>query len=128
MAELDVVIEHVDKTFPGNTRAVIDFSVEIEHGEFVSMLGPSGCGKTTVLRMVGGLEEVTSGRIFISGKDVTDLPPSHRDTSMMFQSFALFPHRTVFQNVGFSLKMQGIDKGIADRRDWAKLETVGLDQ
>ena len=128
MADLDVVLENVDKTFPGNTRAVIDFSAEIEHGEFVSMLGPSGCGKTTLLRMIGGLEEVTAGRIFISGRDVTDLPPSHRDTSMMFQSFALFPHRTVFQNVGFSLKMQGIDKSISDRRVWEMLETVGLDE
>jgi spermidine/putrescine transport system ATP-binding protein len=128
MADLDVVLERVDKTFPGNTRAVIDFSAEIEHGEFVSMLGPSGCGKTTVLRMIGGLEEVTAGRIFISGKDVTELPPSLRDTSMMFQSFALFPHRTVFQNVGFSLKMQGIERSIADRRVWAMLETVAMEE
>ncbi len=128
MAELDVVIEHVDKTFPGNTRAVIDFNAEIEHGEFVAMLGPSGCGKTTLLRCIGGLEEVTTGRIFISGKDVTDLPPSHRDTSMMFQSFALFPHRTVFQNVEFSLKMRGMDKDARARRVWQMLETVGLDQ
>ncbi|MFP6705592.1 MAG: ABC transporter ATP-binding protein [Alphaproteobacteria bacterium] len=128
MADLDVVLEHVDKTFPGNTRAVIDFSAEIEHGEFVSMLGPSGCGKTTLLRMVGGLEEATSGRIFISGQDVTDLPPSHRDTSMMFQSFALFPHRTVFQNVEFSLKMRGLDKDLRTRKVWVMLETVGLDE
>jgi len=128
MAELDVVIEHVDKTFPGDTRAVIDFNAEIEHGEFVSMLGPSGCGKTTLLRMIGGLEEVTRGKIFISGQDVTDLPPSHRDTSMMFQSFALFPHRTVFQNVEFSLKMRGMDKNMRAGKVWAMLETVGLDQ
>ena len=128
MADFDVVIEHVDKTFPGNTRAVIDFNAEIEHGEFVSMLGPSGCGKTTLLRMVGGLEEVTAGRIFISGQDVTDLPPSHRDTAMMFQSFALFPHRTVFQNVEFSLKMRGMNRDMRGRRVWEMLETVGLEQ
>jgi ABC-type Fe3+/spermidine/putrescine transport system ATPase subunit len=127
MAELDVVIQHVDKTFPGNTRAVIDFNAEIEHGEFVSMLGPSGCGKTTLLRMVGGLEEVTTGRIFISGQDVTDLPPSQRDTSMMFQSFALFPHRTVFQNVEFSLKMRGMAKDQRARKVWSMLETVNMD-
>jgi len=78
--------------------------------------------------MIGGLEEVTSGRIFISGQDVTDLPPSHRDTSMMFQSFALFPHRTVFQNVEFSLKMRGMDRDMRSRRVWEMLETVGLDQ
>ena len=126
MADFDVVLENVNKTFPGGTRAVIDFNAEIEHGEFVAMLGPSGCGKTTTLRMIGGLEEVTSGRIFISGKDVTDLPPSHRDTSMMFQSFALFPHRTVFQNVEFSLKMQGVSRDERARQVWEMLGMVGL--
>ena len=90
------------------------------------MLGPSGCGKTTTLRMIGGLEEATEGKIFISGKDVTDLPPALRDTSMMFQSFALFPHRTVFQNVEFSLKMKGMEKSARDRRVWEMLEMVGL--
>jgi spermidine/putrescine transport system ATP-binding protein len=126
MAQLDVVLEGVNKVFPGGTRAVIDFSAEIEHGEFVAMLGPSGCGKTTTLRMIGGLEEVTSGRIFISGKDVTELPPSQRDTSMMFQSFALFPHRTVFQNVEFSLKMKGIPKEERDKTVWEMLDKVNL--
>src|SRR6516164_1100520 len=126
MSENDVVLEHVDKTFPGGARAVIDFNAEIRHGEFVAMLGPSGCGKTTTLRMIGGLEEVTSGKIYIAGKDVTDLPPAHRDTSMMFQSFALFPHRTVFQNVEFSLKMKGVEKTARDRQVWAMLEMVGL--
>jgi spermidine/putrescine transport system ATP-binding protein len=128
MAENDVVLEQVCKTFPGGTRAVIDFSAEIKHGEFVAMLGPSGCGKTTTLRMIGGLEEVTSGKIYIAGKDVTDLPPAHRDTSMMFQSFALFPHRTVFQNVEFSLKMKGVEKIARDQQVWAMLEMVGLTQ
>ena len=71
------------------------------------MLGPSGCGKTTTLRMIGGLEEVAEGKIYIAGEDVTDLPPSQRDTSMMFQSFALFPHRNVHRNVEFSLKVRG---------------------
>lgn len=128
MAEYDIVLDKVYKTYPGGVRAVIDFSAEIEHGEFVAMLGPSGCGKTTTLRMMAGLEEVTQGRIFIRGQDVTDLPPSHRDTSMMFQSFALFPHRTVFQNVEFSLKMKGMDKDLRSRRVWEMLEMVGLDE
>ncbi|HIB18345.1 MAG TPA: ABC transporter ATP-binding protein, partial [Alphaproteobacteria bacterium] len=105
MPDFDVVLQNVHKTFDGDVRAVIDFNAEIERGEFVALLGPSGCGKTTILRMIGGLEEVTEGKIYIEGNDVTDLPPSHRDTAMMFQSFALFPHRTVFQNVEFSLKM-----------------------
>ncbi len=128
MADYDVILENVDKTFPGDVRAVIDFNAKIEHGSFVAMLGPSGCGKTTTLRMIGGLEEVSAGRIFISGQDVTELPPSHRDTSMMFQSFALFPHRTTFQNVEFSLKMKGIDKDIRAREVWQMLEMVSLEQ
>ncbi len=126
MAQYDVVLEHVHKTFPGGIEAVIDFSAEIEKGEFVAMLGPSGCGKTTTLRMIGGLDEVTQGKIYISGEDVTDLPPSHRDTAMMFQSFALFPHRTVFQNVEFSLKMKGMEKDARARRVWEMLEMVSL--
>ena len=126
MPEYDVVLEHVNKTFDGDVRAVIDFNVEIERGEFVAMLGPSGCGKTTTLRMIGGLEEVTSGKIFISGQDVTELAPSQRDTSMMFQSFALFPHRTVFQNVEFSLKMQGRSREERAKPVWDMLEMVSL--
>jgi ABC-type Fe3+/spermidine/putrescine transport system ATPase subunit len=119
-------MEHVSKTYPGGARAVIDFNAELKHGDFVAMLGPSGCGKTTTLRMVGGLEEVTEGKIFIAGKDVTDLPPARRDTAMMFQSFALFPHRTVLQNVEFSLKMKGLDKSVREPRVREMLEMVGL--
>jgi ABC-type Fe3+/spermidine/putrescine transport system ATPase subunit len=128
MTENDVVLERVCKTFPGGARAVIDVSAEIRHGEFVAMLGPSGCGKTTTLRIIGGLEEVTSGKVYIAGKDVTDLPPARRDTSMMFQSFALFPHRTVFQNVEFSLKMKGMDRVERDRRVWEMLGMVDLSE
>ena len=128
MADLDVVLVDVNKTFDGDVRAVIDFNAEIEHGEFVSMLGPSGCGKTTLLRMVGGLEEVTDGKIYIAGQDVTDLAPSQRDTSMMFQSFALFPHRNVRQNVEFSLKVKGIERGERDRQVREMLEMVSLDE
>ena len=126
MADHDVVMVGVNKTFPGGARAVVDFDTEIAHGEFVALLGPSGCGKTTTLRMIGGLEEVTSGKIYLAGRDVTDLPPSQRDTAMMFQSFALFPHRTVFQNVEFSLKMQGRSSEDRAKPVWDMLEMVGL--
>ena len=126
MAELDVVLTNVNKIYPGGVHAVIDFNAEIERGEFVAMLGPSGCGKTTTLRMIGGLEETTTGTIFIKGQDVTDLPPRERDTSMMFQSFALFPHRNVFQNVEFSLKMQGQTPEQRDPKVWEMIEMVGL--
>ena len=114
------------QTKSGVVAAVDRVDLTIGEGEFFSLLGPSGCGKTTTLRMIGGLEEATAGKIFIAGKDVTDLPPALRDTSMMFQSFALFPHRTVFQNVEFSLKMKGTDKTVRDRRVWEMLEMVGL--
>ncbi len=126
MADYDVVIEHVDKTFPGGVRAVIDFNAQIEKGAFVALLGPSGCGKTTMLRMIGGLEDTTSGRIYIAGQDVTDLPPSQRDTSMMFQSFALFPHRTVIENVEFSLKMQGVEQNMRTHKAMEMIELVDL--
>ena len=122
----DVALVGVNKTFPGGVKAVVDFNVEIEHGEFVAMLGPSGCGKTTTLRLIGGLEEATTGNIFIAGTDVTDLPPSYRDTAMMFQSFALFPHRTVFQNVEFSLKVKGQPKEQRAIAVNAMLELVDL--
>src|SRR6202161_4462352 len=128
MSDFDVILEHVSKTYPGGARAVVDFNAELRHGEFVAMLGPSGCGKTTKLRMIGGLEEVTEGKIVVADKDVTDLPPALRDTAMMFQSFALFPHRTVFQNVEFSLKMKGMEKSERDRRVWEMLAMVGLAQ
>ena len=126
MADLDVVLTGVNKIYPGGVHAVIDFNAEIEHGEFVAMLGPSGCGKTTTLRMIGGLEETTTGSIFIKGEDVTDLPPKDRDTSMMFQSFALFPHRNVFQNVEFSLKMQGETPEQRAPKVWEMIDMVGL--
>ena len=126
MADADVVLTGVNKIYPGGVHAVIDFNAEIEHGEFVAMLGPSGCGKTTTLRMIGGLEETTSGKIWIKGEDVTELPPKDRDTSMMFQSFALFPHRNVFQNVEFSLKMQGQPTEIRAPKVWDMIEMVGL--
>ena len=126
MPEYDVALTDVCKTFPGDTRAVINFTAEIEHGEFVALLGPSGCGKTTILRMIGGIEEVTSGTIYLSGTDVTDLPPSQRDTAMMFQSFALFPHRTVFQNVEFSLKMRGQSSSERAKPVWDILDMIGM--
>ena len=120
-----LTLDRLSKQF-GNQTAVDSVSLAVTAGELIVLLGPSGCGKTTTLRMIGGLEEATEGKIFIAGKDVTDLPPALRDTSMMFQSFALFPHRTVFQNVEFSLKMKGMEKSARDRRVWEMLGMVGL--
>jgi len=99
-----VVLEHVCKRF-GRTQVVDDVSLEIEPGALVTLLGPSGCGKTTTLRIIAGLETATSGRVFIGDNDVTRLPPNARDVTMMFQSYALFPHLTVFENVAYGLRV-----------------------
>jgi len=101
--DADIRIVGVTKTF-GDFTAVDDLSLDISPGEFFSLLGPSGCGKTTTLRMIGGFEEATAGRIFLGDEDVTDLPPFKRATNTVFQNYALFPHLTVFENIAFGLR------------------------
>jgi spermidine/putrescine transport system ATP-binding protein len=120
-----VAIEHVTKTF-GDAPAVDDLNLEIYEGEFFSLLGPSGCGKTTTLRMLGGFEEPTSGRILLGGKEVTYLAPYRRDVNTVFQSYALFPHLSVFENVAFGLKRKRLEKAEIRRRVSAMLEIVDL--
>tara|TARA_E500000178_G_C16746551_1_gene628484 strand:- start:256 stop:726 length:471 start_codon:yes stop_codon:yes gene_type:complete len=105
-----VKFENVSKVFNKNVFAVDNISLEIEAGTLVTLLGPSGCGKTTTLRMIAGLEIATRGRIFIGSKDVTSLPATDRDVSMVFQSYALFPHMTVIENVSYGLKFSGFNK------------------
>ncbi len=107
MPEVDVRLERVTKDF-GETVAVDDLSVDVAQGEFFSLLGPSGCGKTTTLRMIGGFEEPTRGAIFLDGRDVTDQPPYKRDVNTVFQSYALFPHLDVFENVAFGLRRKKV--------------------
>jgi multiple sugar transport system ATP-binding protein len=103
----DIRIERITKTYPGGKApAVRDVSLAVGDNEFMVLLGPSGCGKTTLLRMIAGLEYPDSGRIFIGDRDVTDLPPRKRQFSMVFQSYAVFPHMTVFDNIAFGLRMQ----------------------
>jgi spermidine/putrescine transport system ATP-binding protein len=99
----------------------------IGEGEFFSLLGPSGCGKTTTLRMIGGFEEPTEGQILLYGNDVVGVPPNHRDVNMVFQSYALFPHMSVFDNVAFGLRRKGVDKGEAAQRVNEMLELVQLE-
>lgn len=114
MADLAVDLINVTKRFGRDVLAVDDLSLRIEQGEYISFIGPSGCGKTTTLRMVSGFEEPTAGQIFIGGRDCTHLEPHERNTAMVFQHFALFPHMTVAQNVEFGLKMRKVP--MAERR------------
>ena len=117
--------EQVTKAF-GEVVAVDEVSFEIASGELVTLLGPSGCGKTTTLRMIAGLELATAGRIFIGAQDVTDLPATARDVAMVFQSYALFPHMSVLENVAYGLTVSGIAKSASRERAEAALELVGL--
>jgi multiple sugar transport system ATP-binding protein len=111
-----VTYEHVTKRFAGGTLAVNDFNLEIKDTEFMVLVGPSGCGKSTALRMLAGLEEVTEGDIKIGDQVVNDVPPRDRDIAMVFQSYALYPHMTVFDNLAFGLRMRGTPKHDIERR------------
>ena len=121
----DVRLEDVVKRFDDSV-AVDGISVEVPHGAFFALLGPSGCGKTTTLRMIGGFEEPTEGRIFLGDQDVVGLPPYKRDVNTVFQSYALFPHMSVFDNVAFGLERRGVAKGEVKGRVAEMLELVGL--
>jgi multiple sugar transport system ATP-binding protein len=111
-----IVLEGVGKAFPDGTVAVKEVDLEMEDGEFVVLVGPSGSGKSTVLRMIAGLEEVTSGTIRIGDRVVNDLSPAERDIAMVFQNYALYPHMTVFSNMAFALKLRKVAKDEIDRR------------
>ena len=107
----EVVFDHVTRIYPGNDKpSVDDLNLDIKDGEFLVLVGPSGCGKSTTLRMLAGLEEVNKGRILIGGKDVTTMQPKDRDIAMVFQNYALYPHMTVADNMGFALKIAGVPK------------------
>src|SRR5919206_5236662 len=113
----EVVFEAVSKVYRDGTRAVDKLSLEIADGEFMVLVGPSGCGKTTALRMVGGLEEITDGDVRIGDRIVNDLSPKSRDIAMVFQSYALYPHLSVADNIGFALKVKRVPKAEIRRRE-----------
>ena len=116
------------RVYPGSDRAAVNkLNLEIEDGEFMVLVGPSGCGKSTSLRMLAGLEEVNSGAIYIGDRDVTDLPPKDRDIAMVFQNYALYPHMTVADNMGFALKMQNVPKEERQKRVKEAAHLLGLE-
>jgi multiple sugar transport system ATP-binding protein len=121
-----VTLEDVTKVYANDVTAVRDLSLEIADGEFVVLVGPSGCGKTTVLRMVAGLEDITAGRLRIGDRDVTNVAPKERDVAMVFQNYALYPHLTVAQNIGFALKLRRMPKADITAKVREAAEVLGL--
>jgi multiple sugar transport system ATP-binding protein len=122
-----IVLEGVTKLFASDVVAVDDLSLEIGDGEFMVLVGPSGCGKSTILRILAGLEEVTAGEVYIDGRQVTDLPPKQRDVAMVFQNYALYPHMSVEQNLGFGLKLRKTPKTEIKRRVAEAAKILGLE-
>ena len=124
-----VTFQDATRIYPGSEKPAVDeLNLEIADGEFMVLVGPSGCGKSTSLRMLAGLEEVTSGSIFIGDQDVTHLPPKERDVAMVFQNYALYPHMSVGENMGFALKMENVPKAEREQRVREAAELLGLEQ
>src|SRR5258708_3794801 len=129
MPQIAIELRNVRKQFPaqrGDAAVVAVYSVNmtIQDGEVFSMLWPSGCGKTTTLRMIAGFERPTSGEILINGQDVSNIPPFHRPVNTVFQDYALFPHLTIAQNVGFGLQMEGAVRSVINERVRQMLDLV----
>ena len=121
-----VILKHVDKVYEGSTKVVDDFNLEIADGEFIVLVGPSGCGKSTTLRMIAGLEDITGGTIQIGSRVVNDISPKDRDIAMVFQSYALYPHMTVYENMAFALKLRKIDKAEIDKKVRRAADILGI--
>ncbi|HEX8805044.1 MAG TPA: ATP-binding cassette domain-containing protein, partial [Acidimicrobiales bacterium] len=122
-----VTLEKVNKFYPNGYHAISDFDLAVADGEFLVLVGPSGCGKSTALRMVAGLEEISDGELRIGDRVVNDLPPKDRDIAMVFQNYALYPHMTVAQNIGFALKLAKVPKAEAHERVHEAARTLQLD-
>ena len=120
-----ITLQGVRKSF-GPVNIIKDANLDIENGSFVVFVGPSGCGKTTLLRLIAGLEDVTGGQILIDGRNVVDVPPAKRGLSMVFQSYALYPHMSVRGNIAFGLKMAGLPRAEIDRKVEAAAATLNL--
>jgi len=124
----EIVLDGVTKTFADGFEAVKDMDLDIQDGEFMILVGPSGCGKSTALRMIAGLEDISSGEVKIGGETVNDRSPKDRDIAMVFQNYALYPHMTVRENMGFALKLAGADKAEIDKKVEEAAKTLDLEQ
>jgi multiple sugar transport system ATP-binding protein len=122
----EIELQQLTKVYSDGTRAVKELDLQIPDGEFVVLVGPSGCGKTTALRMVAGLEQITSGEVRIGGRVVNDLPPKNRDVAMVFQNYALYPHMTAYKNMAFGLKLRDVERSEIDRRVKDAARILGL--
>ena len=123
----ELLFKNMYKVYPGDVTAVEDFNLKIEDKEFIVLVGPSGCGKSTTLRMVAGLEDITSGELYIDDKLVNELPPKDRDIAMVFQNYALYPHMTVYENMAFGLKLKKIPKDEIDRKIKEAAKSIGIE-
>ncbi|MBQ9120376.1 MAG: sn-glycerol-3-phosphate ABC transporter ATP-binding protein UgpC [Lachnospiraceae bacterium] len=119
-------LKNINKIYDNKVQAVFDFNIDIKDGEFIVLVGPSGCGKSTTLRMIAGLEDITSGSLVIDGKDVTKKPPKDRDIAMVFQNYALYAHMTVYENMAFSLTLAHEDPNVIHEKVLAAAEILGL--
>jgi multiple sugar transport system ATP-binding protein len=124
----EIVLDGISKVFDDGYEAVKDMSLDIADGEFMILVGPSGCGKSTALRMIAGLEDISSGELKIGGEQVNDRSPKDRDIAMVFQNYALYPHMTVRENMGFALKLAGVDKAEIDSKVEEAAQTLDLTQ
>jgi multiple sugar transport system ATP-binding protein len=124
----EITLDGVTKVFPDGFEAVKDMDLDIQDGEFMILVGPSGCGKSTALRMIAGLEDISSGELKIGGEQVNDKAPKDRDIAMVFQNYALYPHMTVRENMGFALKLAGVDKGEIDKKVEEAARVLDLEQ
>jgi multiple sugar transport system ATP-binding protein len=124
----EIVLEEVSKVYGGGTPAISDLNLDVKDGEFMVLVGPSGCGKTTALRMVAGLESISEGTIKIDDRVVNTVPPKERDIAMVFQNYALYPHMTVYDNMGFGLKLRKLPKEEIDRRVREAAGILGLEE
>src|SRR6187551_2486536 len=124
----EVTFQRVSKVYPDGYRAVNDINLDIRDGEFMVLVGPSGCGKTTALRMVAGLEDISEGVLRIGDRVVNHVAPRDRDIAMVFQSYALYPHLTVYDNIAFSLRLRGAPKSEIDKRVHETAATLGLEE